>query len=78
MNLKDQIQKDKFLKYGDYIFLRTNETPYKYLAARSKLSENLYAVSFSSNESNIDEYPNQAELIFRIFPKLYYQAYKKF
>ena len=70
---------NKYLKYGDTILLYSNENPKTYLCARSILEKSVYYLQIPDFELlNIASYDNQAELIFSIYPKLYYEASKNY
>ena len=78
----------KFLNYGDFIQLKSPDTPTSsesYLCARSILEEKIFFLkspktpsSFTNQEVESTLYENQSELLFAIYPKLNYQAYKNF
>ena len=78
----------KFLNYGDFIHLKSPDTPKSpesYLCARSVLEEKIFFLKspksplpISNQEVESTFYENQSELLFAIYPKLNYQAYKNF
>lgn len=49
-----------------------------YLAARSVIEENIYFISQKYLNIPIVEYQNYHELIFTIYPKLNYDAFKNY
>jgi hypothetical protein len=74
-------EKDKYLRYGDLIVLSSTEEPRRYLTARSIAEESMFMIEPLYNLSlrqNIINYPNTSELIFTLYPKLYYEASKRF
>ena len=73
----------KFVRYGDLLYLHSDESPKYYLSARSILEERVFFVQtplltsqYSTEKVDSTFYENQAELIFAIYPKLSYQAVK--
>jgi len=76
---------NKFLRYGDHIYLQSGEGSKCYLAARSVLEEKVYFVEtpapsleYPNEEADSTFYENQTELVFAIYPKLSYQAIKNY
>ncbi|KAL4475530.1 hypothetical protein ABPG72_009219 [Tetrahymena utriculariae] len=83
---KEQIyynyQREKYLRYGDYIILKSSEIPYQYLSSRSIIEKNVYYleqhIEVEIDDYNIIDYPNFSELIFAIYPNHYYEASKAY
>jgi len=71
--------KNKYLQYGDLIYLYSNEDPKTYLSARSFLEKSVFFLQTPDFDLlNILTYPLQSELVFSIYPKLYYEASKNY
>lgn len=70
---------NRYLKYGDTIMLYSNEEPKTYLSARSLLERSVYYLQVPDGELlSINAYENSAELVFSLYPKLYYEASKNY
>src|SRR5688572_5641074 len=73
------MSESKNLRYGDHIYLySTGDHPRTYLSARSILEENVFFLECPFLLQNSVHYENQSELVFTIYPKLNYQAFKNF
>jgi len=75
----------KFLNYGDCIYIHSADLPKAYLSARSILEEKVFFIKtpLPNSADSIEEvdstfYENQSELLFALYPKLNYQAYKNY